>query len=77
MRAGEQPPMELVSVAETFGILQQHRHLADYGVGATFTRHETLALIARADDALTDWGVVEGSPAADSFLLALLVKGRR
>lgn len=74
---GGAPSPELVRVAEAFVALQQERHAADYDVGRSFTRNEALALIAQAEDALKDWGKANGTPAADAYLLALLVKARR
>lgn len=74
---GGAPPGGLVRVAEAFVVLQRERHAADYDVSRSFTRDETLALIAQAEDALEDWDDARGTPAANAYLLALLVKARR
>jgi hypothetical protein len=74
--AGGKPSAELIRVTEAFVVLQQQRHEADYNIARHFTRHETLAQIARAEAAFQAWNIAKQDPAADAFLLALLVKGR-
>ena len=69
----EQPLQEgLVTVALTFVDLQQHRHEADYDLRRTFTRHEVLGIIHRAERAVRNWCSVRGSVQADTLLIGLL-----
>lgn len=76
LAVGTPPPAELVRVAESFVVLQEQRHEADYNVGRSFTRNETLALIAQAEDAFKSREGVKGSSAADAYLIALLIRAR-
>lgn len=73
---GKAPSPSLVHVARAFAKLQEARHEADYDVGRTFARAESEALVAEARAAFANWTLVRGSPEADAFLLALLVRGR-
>jgi len=64
---------ELVSVAQTFADLQEHRHEADYNIGrGPFTRIEALGLILDVESAFPNWNVVRKSVQADVFLVGLL-----
>lgn len=77
VQVGGTPTSELLRVAEAFVMLQRERHAADYDVSRSFTRGEALALVAQAEDALRDWQKCRGTPAADAYLLAMLVRARR
>ena len=69
-------PAALQQVARTFVELQEERHEADYSLAKALTRSEVLAAIARARGALAAWKTVKGSPEADAYLLAMVVKSR-
>jgi uncharacterized protein (UPF0332 family) len=64
-------PPALVDVAETFALLQEQRHEADYS-RRSFTRSEVLAITALARKAHSDWATVRGTPAAEVFQVLLL-----
>jgi len=68
-------PRELQRVADAFVSLQEARHDADYNVGRSFSRHETLVLLRKAEEAFAEWkGLrVQGLPAVDAYLTALLI----
>ncbi len=71
-----QIPVRLQDVAQAFVDLQQARHEADYDVSRRFTRSETLDLIDQADQAFIDWSQTRRDPAAEAFMLSLLVSNR-
>lgn len=73
---GAPPSAALVDVSLAFIALQEARHEADYDLSRTFTRGEVEALVARTADAFADWQTVVASAEAETFLVALLVKGR-
>ena len=70
------PSATLRSVADAFRILQDSRHEADYNVVRSFTRAETLTLIARAEQAFNDWRHIRADRDAKMFLQSMLLKGR-
>jgi hypothetical protein len=72
----QQVPVELQDVARAFVDLQQARHEADYDVARRFTRNEATDLLAQVDQAFLDWSRVRKSPAAEAFMLSLLISGR-
>ncbi len=74
--AGNPIPAQLQDVAQTFIDLQQARHEADYDVSRRFTRSETLDLIDQADQAFIDWSQTRRDPAAEAFMLSLLITNR-
>jgi uncharacterized protein (UPF0332 family) len=69
-------PADLKTIAETFVFLQQERHEADYDIGRYFLRSEVQATITQAEAAMKLWSSVKNTPAAEAYLLALLIKGR-
>jgi hypothetical protein len=69
-------PPDLNAVADTFVLLQETRHQADYDVSRRFTRKEAEALVGQAEAAFVSWKAVRKSPSARFFLLAMLVGGR-
>jgi hypothetical protein len=74
-----QPPgvvTSLRSVATAFVQLQEKRHTADYDSGTFWTRVEALAQVAQAQRAFTLWKTIREEPAAQAYLMALLVKKR-
>lgn len=71
------PSSALQQVARTFVDLQKARHQADYNLLEVFNRSEVLADVTRARGAMKAWSVVRGTPEAEAFLLAMLVRSRR
>jgi uncharacterized protein (UPF0332 family) len=71
--AGAEPSAALGEVADSFVLLQQNRHDADYDLDTSFTRAETKALIELADVTISSWRRIRRSPEAEYLLLAMLV----
>lgn len=69
-------PPALKQLARSFMELQQARHDADYNLSRAFTRQETLDLVSQAEQAFLDWRAVDGTAAGDTFLVALLLRGK-
>ena len=73
-KAGSSPAsVPLKEVAQTFGTLQQQRHIADYDNGFEWQRTDAVAQIDLACAAFVDWRGVCGSDDAQDFLLALFL----
>ena len=68
--------LELSKVAESFTLLQDARHRADYDLAASFRRQDVVALVRRAELAMRNWRAVSGQPASDLFLVSLLTWDR-
>ncbi len=68
---------ELALVAETFVVLQQNRHRADYDNARVWTRVEVRDHIRSVKDAFAAWSRVRNQPQAQDFLLTLFVPERR
>ncbi len=69
------PSPGLVEIADTFLLLQESRHAADYDSAARFARRDVQDLVERTERAFGLWRV-SGRHERDVFLLALLF-GRR
>lgn len=69
-------PPELKRLAHAFIELQQARHEADYDLTRAFTRRDALDFVDRAGQAFSDWETVDGSPAGDAFMVALLLRSK-
>jgi hypothetical protein len=63
---------QLKRVAETFVILQQWRHIADYDVSFNWSRKNAMGQVDLAIDAFEDWRAIREQEAAQDFLLNLL-----
>lgn len=63
---------EVLSIAETFVKLQEQRHLADYDVGISFTRADTLASVVETRRVFADWKLIRETNEATVFLAAIL-----
>lgn len=74
--AGVDVPDELREVANLFVKFQADRHDADYNRGKVFDRAEVRQLLEDLELALEGWERIRTTPAAQSFLLLLLL-GRR
>lgn len=69
-------PNAVRQLAEAFLDLQDQRHLADYDVSESFLRGEVIVLVEQAETAVAAWPAVRDDPAAELFLLGLLVWNR-
>jgi hypothetical protein len=74
--AGLEVPPELLAVADLFVRLQPRRHDADYHRGVQFDRGGVGQILIELEVALEGWERVRTTPAAEAFLLLLLL-GRR
>jgi hypothetical protein len=63
-------------IAETFTVLQQLRHDADYDGSVKWTRTSTLAGVEAVEKAFQSWQAIREQPAAQDFLVTLLLKKR-
>jgi hypothetical protein len=73
-KAGSLPAtVPLKNVAQTFGTLQQQRHIADYDNGFVWKRTDAVAQIDLAIAAFVDWRGIRGSDEAQDYLLALFL----
>lgn len=71
------PPSELQSVAQAFVLLQEARHRADYDNTSAWTPMEARERIAEVQDAFRDWERIRTHPAANEYLLSLLIGNKR
>lgn len=69
------PSAELAALADTFVLLQESRHAADYDAAARFTRADVQDLVDKSSGAFGIWKGLDRHE-RDLFLLALLF-GRR
>jgi hypothetical protein len=60
-------------VAESFGILQEKRHLADYDLSKSFVREEVLAIVERSKATIAAWRIGGSTPSGHAYLLSLLL----
>jgi len=70
-------PSDLRSVARTFVIMQEARHLADYDNGKGWTPIEAREKVAEVQLAFENWANIRTHPAANEYLLSLLVGNKR
>jgi uncharacterized protein (UPF0332 family) len=71
------PPLELRSVAQAFVFLQEARHLADYDNTIVWTPMEARDTVAEAENAFGNWAKIRTHPAANEYLLSLLIGNKR
>jgi len=64
-------------VAETFIKLQDARHKADYDNAKVWASGECAALVAEVRAAFENWQKIRSDPAANEYLLSLLMGKRR
>lgn len=67
---------ELRFLATTVTELQEERHRADYDHTYTVRRSEVEAIIADVENAKAAWSSIRGSPEADAYLVAVLLRYR-
>jgi len=70
-------PPELEPVAEAFVKLQEARQQADYDNAKTWESMAVQAKITDAQAAFENWGIVRTHPAANEYLLSLLIGNKR
>jgi hypothetical protein len=70
-------PVELRQVATAFIDLQDARHLADYDNSKTWTLTDAQRQIEIAEDTFQDWRRIRTDPAANEYLLSLLIGKKR
>lgn len=67
---------ELSRLAAVFAYLQEERHRADYDHGHALLRSEVRTMIADVEEAKRAWRAIRGTPEADAFLVAMLLRLR-
>ena len=70
-------PPELQNVASVFVDLQEARQQADYDNAKTWAAMDAQALVADAQFAFDNWRTVRAHPAANEYLLSLLIGNKR
>jgi hypothetical protein len=70
-------PKELETVAQVFVKLQESRQQADYDNAQVWEPIEVYTKIGDAQFAFINWALVRGNPAANEYLLSLLIGGKR
>ncbi len=70
-------PGELRSVAGALVDLQDARHQADYDNSALWGYSDVHAVVADTHDAFDNWAKIRTHPAANEYLLSLLIGAKR
>jgi hypothetical protein len=70
-------PIELQTVAKMFVELQEDRLQADYDNSKTWVTTDVLAKVDRAQLAFENWAKIRTHPAANEYLLSLLIGNKR
>jgi hypothetical protein len=70
-------PVELCEVATAFLDLQGARHVADYDNSKTWTLTDAQRQIEIAESAFQNWQKIRTDPAANEYLLSLLIGRKR
>jgi hypothetical protein len=65
--------VQLKNVAQTFAILQERRHTADYDVSFNWSRTNAVGQINLASAAFDDWRAIRTQDAAQDYLLNLFL----
>ena len=75
---GEDPAVvrKLKAVGQTFGQLQDKRHIADYDNSTFWTRTEALGEVRKAVLAFSTWNSIKDEKIAQAYLVSLLIKPR-
>lgn len=74
--AGSPIPPDLRRIADTFRVLQDARHAADYDTLRRFGRHEVILAIDLAERAMSLWPGVQETAPGRLYLIALLAGER-
>jgi uncharacterized protein (UPF0332 family) len=70
-------PTELQAVARVFVKLQETRQQADYDNGKTWESIAVKAIVTESQTAFANWSKVRTHPAANEYLLSLLIGNKR
>ncbi len=70
-------PAELQIVAKMFVELQEDRVQADYNNAKVWVPTDVLAKVDRAGLAFENWAKIRNHPAANEYLLSLLIGNKR
>jgi hypothetical protein len=62
-----------MKVAQSFAILQDRRHIADYDVSFNWSHTSAIAQIDLASAAFADWRAIRTEDSAQDFLLNLFL----
>jgi uncharacterized protein (UPF0332 family) len=75
---GEDPAVvqNLKTVAQSFGQLQDKRHIADYDNATFWTTTEALREVTTAAKAFSTWHAIKTARIAQDYLVSLLIKPR-
>lgn len=65
--------LQLQNVAQTFGILQEQRLIADYDISFDWLRKNAAGQINLARKAFADWRAIRTEPEAQDLLLLLFL----
>ncbi len=65
---------ELTNVAQSFIVLQQARHVADYNLEQPLSPADAIAEVDRASSAFDSWEMTRNSEVAKEYLFSLLFK---
>jgi uncharacterized protein (UPF0332 family) len=67
----------LQTVTNTFVLMLQHRHTADYDSSTKWSRTDTLEKIESVEAAFQSWRAIRDEHEAQNFLVTLLLRERR
>ena len=67
----------LHTITNTFVVMLQHRHTADYNGAIKWTRTDTLDKIQLVEAAFESWREIREEPVAQNFLVTLLLRDRK
>jgi hypothetical protein len=70
-------PQELTTVADVFVTLQESRQQADYDNARIWEPIDVQATVAAAQLAFAKWALIRTHPAANEYLLSLLIGNKR
>jgi hypothetical protein len=70
-------PIDLEAVAAAFVVLQEARLQADYDNTKTWSSVDARVLVGDVHDAFANWATVRTHPAANEYLLSLLIGNKR
>ena len=75
-KVGSAVPPQLMLVAQSFIVLQDIRHTADYDNARVWSRTDVLDVLDAARDAFDAWRAIRSDDAAQDFLLDLFLPKR-
>ncbi len=70
-------PAKLEAVARVFAKLQESRQQADYDNARIWESTEAQAIVTEAETAFANWAKIKTHPAANEYLLSLLIGNKR